>query len=71
MSSQGYCLSRKNLYMLPTRHGLIFAVILLAMLLLAVNYNNSLAYLMSFTLFATVLISMLHTHGTSRASTAA
>ena len=56
-----YCLSRKNLYMLPTRHGFIFSIVLLAMLLVAVNYNNSLAYLMSFTLFSTVLASMLYT----------
>ena len=48
--------------MLPTRHGLIFAIILFAMLLLAVNYNNSLAYMMTFSLFATVLVSMLYTH---------
>lgn len=59
---QEYCLSRKNLYMLPTRHGILFAFVLLAMLLVAVNYNNSLAYIMSFTLFSTVLVSMLYTH---------
>ena len=57
-----HCLSRKNLYMLPTRHGIIFSIVFLAMLLVAVNYNNSLAYLMSFTLFSTVLVSMLYTH---------
>ena len=57
-----FCLSRKNLYMLPTRHGMIFSLVLLAMLLVAVNYNNSLAYIMSFTLFSTVLVSMLYTH---------
>ena len=59
---EGYCLSRKNLFMLPTRHGILFSFVLLAMLLVAVNYNNSLAYIMSFTLFATVLVSMLYTH---------
>ncbi len=57
-----HCLSRKNLYMLPTRHGLLFSIVLLAMLLIAVNYNNSLAYVMTFTLASTVLISMLYTH---------
>ena len=62
MNPEEFCLSRKNLYMLPTRHGLIFGFILIAMLVMAVNYNNSLAYLMSFTLFSTVLVSMLHTH---------
>lgn len=57
-----HCLSRKNLYMLPTRHGILFSFVLLAMLLVAVNYNNSLAYIMSFTLFSTVFISTLYTH---------
>lgn len=56
------CLARNNLYMLPTRHGIIFSLILLAMLLVSVNYSNSLAYMMSFTLFSTVLVSMLYTH---------
>jgi len=48
--------------MLPTRHGFIFSLVLMAMLLLAVNYSNSLAYLMCFSLFSTVLVSMLYTH---------
>ena len=56
------CLSRDNLYMLPTRHGILFSIVLLAMLLVAVNYSNSLAYMMTFTLFSTVLVSMLYTH---------
>ncbi|NOY16524.1 MAG: hypothetical protein GXP23_06300 [Gammaproteobacteria bacterium] len=56
------CLSRTNLYMLPTRHGIIFSFVLLAMLLIAVNYNNSLAYMMTFILASTVLVSMLYTH---------
>ena len=56
------CLSRENLFMLPTRHGIIFSFVLLAMLLVAVNYSNSLAYMMSFTLFSTVMVSMLYTH---------
>jgi uncharacterized protein (DUF58 family) len=62
MSKQEFCLTRKNLYMLPTRHGLMFGLILFAMLVMAVNYNNSLAYLMSFMLFSAVSISMLYTH---------
>ncbi len=61
-SMKELCLSRDNLYMLPTRHGFIFAIVLLAMLLIAVNYNNSLAYLMTFTLASTVMVSMLYTH---------
>jgi uncharacterized protein (DUF58 family) len=51
-----------RLYMLPTRVGLIFAAALLAMLLAAVNYNNSLAYMFTFILGAMVVVSMLDTH---------
>ena len=55
-------LDRSNLYMLPTRHGALFAFVLLAMLLIAVNYANTLAYLMTFLLVALVMVSMLYTH---------
>jgi len=55
-------LDRSNLYMLPTRHGLLFAILLTAMLLVAVNYSNSLAFLLTFQLVAVVLVSMLYTH---------
>jgi len=55
-------LSRANLYILPTRHGIIFTFVLFAMFLIAVNYNNSLAYLMTFSLASTVMVSMIYTH---------
>ncbi len=48
--------------MLPTRHGLLFCLVLLAIFLASVNYNNGLAYGLTFLLAATALISMLHTH---------
>ena len=56
------CLDRSNLYMLPTRHGMLFAFVLLAMLLAAVNYANTLAYILTFLLFSITLLSMLYTH---------
>ncbi len=55
-------LGRRNLYMLPTRHGAIFAVVLLAMLLISVNYANALAYMFTFLLASLVMVSMLYTH---------
>lgn len=48
--------------MLPTRHGLLFCLVLLAIFLASVNYNNGLAYGLTFLLASTALISMLHTH---------
>lgn len=55
-------LGRRDLYMLPTRTGLIYAVMLMTMLLAAVNYNNGLAYLLTFLLGSMAMVSMLHTH---------
>ncbi len=48
--------------MLPTRHGLYFAVALTAMLLTAVNYGNTLVYLFTFLVGSMVMVSMLSTH---------
>ncbi len=56
-----HVLGRRRLYMLPTRNGLYFALLLLVMLLAAVNYNNGLAYGFTFTLAAVGLVSMLYT----------
>lgn len=55
-------LGRRQLYMLPTRHGFTFAIALTAMLLAAVNYHNGLAYLFTFLLASMGLVSMLYTH---------
>lgn len=55
--------SRKRLYILPTRQGVVFAVMLLAMLLGAMNYSNSMAFALSFLLGGLGLVCMHHTHG--------
>ncbi len=55
-------LGRKKIYILPTRHGLAFAGVLAVMLAGAINYNNSLAYGLTFLLTALALTSMLHTY---------
>ncbi len=54
-------LNRKRIYILPSRSGYIFALALSAMLLAAINYNNSLAYALTFLLSSVATISMLHT----------
>ncbi len=55
-------LGRKKIYILPTRHGLAFAGVLAVMLAGAINYNNSLAYALTFLLTSLALSSMLHTY---------
>lgn len=62
MSTTSLQLTRRHLYMLPTRHGWLFVLALFAMLIAAINYNNGLAYAFTFMLAATAFMSMLHTH---------
>ena len=54
-------LGRRRVYILPTRTGLVFALILLAMLIGAVNYQNSLAFVLTFLLTGLSVVSMIHT----------
>ncbi len=51
-------LDRRRIYILPTGFGLFLAVVLGAMLLGALNYNNNPALLLGFLLAATALLSL-------------
>lgn len=62
LSSKADAVDRQRIYMLPTRAGLVFCVLLLLMLLGAINYNNSMAYVLTFLLGSMCLITMLHTY---------
>ena len=53
--------NRRRVYILPTRNGLILALVLFAMLLGAINYNNSLAYALTFLLTGLSVVSIIHT----------
>lgn len=55
-------LDRHQVYIFPTRHGLVFILILLAMLAGSINYNNNLGFLLVFLLGGIVIVSMLHTY---------
>lgn len=57
-------LGRQRIFILPTRQGLTFALVLLAMLLGAINYDNSLVYALVFLLAGLAVISILHTYRT-------
>ncbi len=60
---------RPAVYILPTRQGLAFAATLLVMLLGAINYNNSLAHLLTFLLGSVALVAMVHTWANLRGLT--
>ncbi len=53
---------RRRLYILPTRAGMGFAMLLIAMLLGATNYSNNLAFALTFLLGGIGLVCMHHTH---------
>lgn len=54
-------LGQRHIFIVPTRTGVTFAVALLLMLLVAINYQNSLAYGLTFLLASLGLLSMFHT----------
>lgn len=55
-------LERRRVYIFLTRQGFLFALLLVVMLLGAVNYVNSMAYLMTFLLGSLFMVCMLHTY---------
>jgi len=61
-STRRFALDRRHVYILPTRHGLAFGIALLVMLIGAINYANSLGYLLTFLLGGGALVSLLHTY---------
>ena len=62
-------LTQRNIYILPTRPGWMFAVTLVVLLLASINYQLNLGYLLTFLLAGSGLVSMHVTHGTLRGLT--
>lgn len=54
-------LDRRRIFILPSRSGLFFMLVLLIMLLGSINYNNSMGYAFSFLLGSMTMVSALHT----------
>ncbi|MDJ0834707.1 MAG: DUF58 domain-containing protein [Gammaproteobacteria bacterium] len=55
-------LHQRRLYILPTRFGYLYVMILLVLLLGSINYDNSMVYMLTFLLTALGIISMWQTH---------
>lgn len=49
-----------KIYMLPTREGFVFALLLLALLIASLNYGLGLGFLICFLLAAIAIVSLLH-----------
>ncbi|MCW5604664.1 MAG: hypothetical protein KIT18_08980 [Burkholderiales bacterium] len=54
-------LVQRRVFILPTRHGVLFAAVLVLMLVGSVNYNLSLGFVLTFLLGAMGINAMLHT----------
>ncbi len=57
-----HTLRRNNIYILPSRLGVLFLLVLITMLLASINYNNNLGLLLTFLLGSLAFISILHTY---------
>lgn len=60
--SETIILNRHTVYILPSREGMIYVIIALAMLIGALNYVNNMALAMSFILAGIWLVAMTHTY---------
>lgn len=56
------CLHSRRIYILPTRPGVIFGVIVFVMLLGAMNYNNNMGFALTFLLSGVGIVSIYHCH---------
>ena len=59
-------LTQRNVYILPTRAGLMLGVTLLVLLVASINYQLNLGYLLTFLLAGSALVGMHVGHGTLR-----
>lgn len=62
LTAPGFTLSQRRIFILPSARGISFFAALGVMLVGAVNYNNSLGYMLVFLLGSMALISMLHAY---------
>ncbi|MEO8279703.1 MAG: DUF58 domain-containing protein [Ideonella sp.] len=61
-----HVMTQRNVYILPTRAGLMFALTVLTLLLASINYQLNLGYLLTFLLAGSGVVSMHWTHNTLR-----
>lgn len=54
-------LDRRHIYILPTRQGVLFFLVLLAMLIGSINYSLGMGYALTFLLAGLGMVAMLHT----------
>lgn len=62
LSGNDIRIGHRQLFMLPTRMGFVFTLLLFTLLMAAINYENGLSYALTFILAALAQVSMLYTH---------
>jgi uncharacterized protein (DUF58 family) len=67
--TDSWTLGQRNVYILPTRAGLAFALTLVVMLVASINYQLNLGYALTFLLAGVGVVSMHLTHGNLRGLT--
>jgi uncharacterized protein (DUF58 family) len=67
--TDSWLLGQRNIYILPTRSGFAFALLVLVMLVASINYQLNLGYVLTFLLAGAALASMHMTHGMLRGLT--
>jgi uncharacterized protein (DUF58 family) len=60
--SNAITLDQKKIFILPTREGLIFGILIVFMVLAGINYQNSLIFALAFLLASLLMVSILHTY---------
>ena len=59
--SRRVLLTRRNVFIFPTRQGLMYGVVVMLLLIAAINYQNSLIYLFAFLLGGMFLVCIMET----------
>jgi uncharacterized protein (DUF58 family) len=54
-------LTQRRIYIFPTRHGMLFALLLLLLLIGSINYGLGLGFVLTFLLVSMGMVSILHT----------
>jgi uncharacterized protein (DUF58 family) len=67
--AEQWCLSQRNIYIVPTRAGLFFGITLVVLLIASINYQLNLGYALTFLLAGSALASMHMTHNSLRGLT--
>jgi uncharacterized protein (DUF58 family) len=55
-------LDQRKIFILPTRQGMYFALLVCAMVIAGINYQNSLIFALAFLLVSLFMVAMLHTY---------